>query len=606
MRKAIFLLFVIYIAGCSSGNLQNNSSSTEIKYYVDVTNHEADDLFHVTVLTDYLTEENNIYNMAATAPGTYQVMDFGRFVSDMKAFDEAGNELRIEKISDNQWKIQNPQQLSKLIYEVEDTFDAEVTEHPVAPMSGTGIENDFISMNTFGVLGYFEGLQTHPVEMKIDCNPEWEIGTSLNQNSSGYYFAESYDHLADSPVLMGELTVSQVNVNDMPVDIYVYSPDTNITAETILSLANDVLQSSSEFIGYKPAPQYKFLMALINMEQFNRNKLYGAGALEHNLSSLYVMPVNPNAMQGLRSTMAHEFLHILTPLNLHSEIIHTYNFVVPTPSAHVWLYEGVTEWASDIMQLRAGLMNFEEFGRQVTQKMRVNDNFNREISLIDMSLHSYDDDGYGQFINFYNRGALTAMCLDIELLEASGGTRGLREVFIELLKEYGKNKPFPENEFLDVFVQKTNPGIKVFIDKYIRGSEQLPVVDYMNKLGYKYIAERESEGNRPSMGMGIGVNGQDIVIANVSDLAKEWGFQNGDVIIEALGEEVNMQTIQPLAMKIFSMKPGDEYTLKVRRGEEELELRGVMIKRKDRHIFEELETLTPEQIKLREVWSKNL
>ncbi len=62
--------------------------------------------------------------------------------------------------------------------------------------------------------------------------------------------------------------------------------------------------------------------------------------------------------------MAHEFLHILTPLNLHSEIIQPFNFEVPTSSEHIWLYEGVTEWASDIMQMRGGLIGTDEYLKQ--------------------------------------------------------------------------------------------------------------------------------------------------------------------------------------------------------------------------------------------------
>ena len=34
-------------------------------------------------------------------------------------------------------------------------------------MCGTSIENDFIVINTFGVLGYFEGLNDKAVRLKL-------------------------------------------------------------------------------------------------------------------------------------------------------------------------------------------------------------------------------------------------------------------------------------------------------------------------------------------------------------------------------------------------------------------------------------------------------
>ncbi len=160
MKKILFIISIIYLAGCSS-DVTNYESNQEIKYLVDVKNHQ-DDLFHVTVNTSNLTPENNVYNMPATAPGTYQVMNFGRFVKNIKGYDKEGNEIKLEQLNDNQWKIENPEKLARLTYNVEDTFDAEVEDHRVSPMSGSGIEDNFISMNTFAVLGYFEGFAILP------------------------------------------------------------------------------------------------------------------------------------------------------------------------------------------------------------------------------------------------------------------------------------------------------------------------------------------------------------------------------------------------------------------------------------------------------------
>ena len=243
MKKLCLILSVLFLAGCSTQETTIGKSSTKIVYNIDVTNYE-DDLFHVTVFTDGLSEDNNIYNMPATVPGTYDVFNFGRFVKTFKAFDKNGNELASEHISVNQWKISNTDKLAKITYDVEDTFDADITEDDVMPMGGTGIENDFIVMNTFGVLGFFEGLQSNPVELKIDYKSDWTIGTSLNVNDQGYYTAETYDRLADSPVLLGDLTVASTMVNDIKVGVYVYSADTSITADKIMKMADEVLQSA--------------------------------------------------------------------------------------------------------------------------------------------------------------------------------------------------------------------------------------------------------------------------------------------------------------------------------------------------------------------------
>ena len=58
-------------------------------YAIDL-NDRADDSFKVTAWVGGLTDANAIYQFAATAPGTYQVMDIGRYVRRFEAFDAAG------------------------------------------------------------------------------------------------------------------------------------------------------------------------------------------------------------------------------------------------------------------------------------------------------------------------------------------------------------------------------------------------------------------------------------------------------------------------------------------------------------------------------------
>jgi len=609
MKKIISIFCLFSIVACSSNLVKDNSNNLNnptVSFYINVTD-PSDDLFHVTVFTSNLNENNEVYNFASTAPGTYSVLDFGRLVKTFNAYDAHGNELKVENISTNQWKIIHPEKLARLEYDIEDSFDAGITDYPISPMCGSGIEYNFIALNTFAVLGYFEGLQSEQVELKIDYNSDWEIGTSLPKKSNGLFYAETFDHLADSPILIGDLTVAETYVNDILVQVFVTSPDTAVNAEIILSLAENVLQSASGFIGYSPVSEYKFLMCLLDEETFIRNNLYGGGALEHSYSSLYVMPSSPNKLNGLKNTMAHEFLHILTPLLLHSEIIHTFNFEEPTPSQHIWMYEGVTEWASDIMQLRAGVIDIDSYMKIISQKLRMNDHFDQSESLKEMALTSYDISGYGAFLNFYEKGAITVALLDLKILELSDGTKGFRDVFLTLLESYGKDKPFSEKELFEVIVEETYPEIDDFIKDYITGAKPLPYIEYFRKLGYEYIPERVSQNARPSFGTNIGMNGEmEIVTIGVHDEAKKWGMEDGDVILELLGYAVTMESIRDIVGKASEMKIGDPFVMKVKRDDEIIKINGIFQQIKEKHIFIESEKVTEQQLKFREAWSKNI
>jgi len=107
MKKLLLFVVFIYIAGFSPQSITEISSSAQIIYNVDVTNH-SDDLFHVTVFVNGLTEGNSIYNLPATVPGTYSNLNFGRFVKTFKAYDKTEMNYQQKKFPRTNGKLWMP------------------------------------------------------------------------------------------------------------------------------------------------------------------------------------------------------------------------------------------------------------------------------------------------------------------------------------------------------------------------------------------------------------------------------------------------------------------------------------------------------------------
>ena len=594
----------LVILFCAGGAFAQRTSAPVV-YEIDVSRY-MDDLFHVTVYPPGLSAENSIFNFVATAPGTYDVLDFGKFVKSFRAYDGNGNELGSKRLSANRWAISTTGRLEKVAYDVEDSWDAQAGQQ-IAPMCGTGIQDDFIVLNTFGVLGFFNGLQTNPVKLKIRYPKDWNIGTAMEMDSAGYYSAENYDNLADTPVLIGKLSSAKTRINDIDVEVYVYYPSDLTIAAKLLSSVNDVLLSAGKFIQRSPVSHYKYLIALLDFKTFEKYQLTASGALEHSSSSLYVLAGDENNLQGIKKDMAHEFLHILTPLNLHSDRISPYNYRTPTPSQHLWLYEGVTEWASSIMLFRNHVMSLEELLSLYSQKLSMSDEYEPNISLLQLSSGVYERRIRSQFTNFYMRGAITAALLDIRLLELSGGKKGLREVLLKLLQEYGKDRPFPENEFFQTFISETYPQIGKFIKDYIEESEPLPLKEYFSKLGIEYYSERPSLSQKPTFGFDIAqVGDHQLYAAKISKEAYRYGLQKGDRIVKLLNIEAEDAGFPDKVVGLKnSMRVGDPFNMVVERDGKNIEIRGMLLHKMDYHVFKVLEEPTEEQRYLRDRWGKN-
>ncbi|QDO95582.1 peptidase [Formosa sediminum] len=474
--------FILYSCGNSKTAITETPNFDPVQFEINLLDR-SNDTYKVTVIPPTLTKHNTIYQFASTAPGTYQVMDIGRYVKAFKAFDKNGNELDTQQISTNQFQLTSPEKITKIEYQISETWDTPVSENQIYLMCGTSLENDHTLINGQAVFGYFKDKQNTPITIKLNYPDTWSVGTPLSQNSKGLYVAEDYDKVVDSPILLGNLTKASMDVQGTKVDIYTYSKTGLITSNQVLKSMENMLLSASGFLNGLPVKNYTFLFHFEDKTN---------GAWEHSYSSEYIYREDKweNVEQQILEVAAHEFFHVVTPLNIHSEIVDQFNFITPVPSRHLWLYEGTTEWASHMMLFRSGLKSTNDYFKTLSRKIMVDSKyFDPKVSLEQLSLTSYTKAGNKQYGNIYMRGALVAGLIDIKLLELSNGKRGYIDVINDLAKEYGPDKPFNDATFFDTFVKKTYPEIQTIIDQYIVHANPLPLQEYYNKIGITYNPE---------------------------------------------------------------------------------------------------------------------
>lgn len=561
------------------------------------------DTFHIEVKVGKLKKENNIYQFASTAPGTYTVFDFGRFVSGFKAYGKKGREVPTRKIQTNQWEISQPHKVRTIRYAIAETFDTPLKQNMIYPMCGTSLEKDHALLNMNGLLGYVNGMQQRDIAIKLEHPDSWQIGTAMASNKEGYYLASDYDQAVDSPILAGRLSKASTTLGETKVDIYTYSKTDLVQSDTLLGSMQSMLQAAAQFLKKLPVDRYVFLFHFEDEEW---------GAWEHAYSSAYTLqerPLTPQALESYTHMAAHEFFHIVTPLNIHSEVIEEFNFVTPTPSEHLWLYEGVTEWASQIMQLRAGLMSVNNFFKILQEKLTLDENrFDKQYSLSKLSLTSYTPDGNAQYVNIYMRGAVVATLLDIRLLELSRGKRGLREVILELTEKYGPDKAFSEKDFFDILVQMTYPQIRQFIDSYIRGTEPLPVVEYFAKIGYDCLPKKKSGQMEADLGINIKRTFEIWTVAGANDSLTKAGVGIGDEII-AINDLLVEHPYNPkIDSMLTTIKVGDIVKFSLLKGDKTYHVNHTAGSKHKMHqfVFAPSKEPTPQQVRLGEAWLKNL
>ena len=628
MRNTILLFILLGL--CS--NLSAIGPDSKYVYTINLSKVENDRIM-VELTTPKISEDEVTFYLPKIIPGSYRIANYGRYASDFKAFDKKGSELEVERVDDNTWKIKKAKKLAKVTYWVEDTYDSEIEGPSIYPMAGTNIEDkqNFV-LNTPGYFGYFEGQEKESLELNVIRPSKFYGSTGLILNDSkklndtkldpeGLYTdddlmvdvfnVEDYHRLIDSPLMYCEPDTTIIRVADTEVLISVYSPKKMVTSEYIGENVSSLLMAQKEFLGGElPVEKYAFLWYFEDV-----NKIAPVqGALEHSYSSFYYFPEIPqeNLRPYIIDVAAHEFFHIVTPLNIHSEEIEYFDFNDPKMSMHLWLYEGMTEYFSDLVQVKYELITKDEYLEKVREKMiNASTQYNDSLSFTELSKLTLDKHK-DEYNNVYEKGALIGMCLDIKLRELSGGEYGVQDLIAQLSDRYGKSTPFKDDELFDVIEELTYPEIREFIDTYIVGGGELPYEEVFASVGVNYVPldyEESSSFGFTQETMGIDIDNQKLFIKNEEKLnafGKKLGFKDGDVLMKINGETIpGFQGIQAfLDNQREGLVEGKDWSYTVKRGEEEVELNATveLVQRPIRHALQYSETASEDQLKVRESW----
>ena len=612
MKKHLLLLALTLGFWANQAHAQTKKA-VAIAAQIDLVNI-VDDKVTVTLTTPKFTKDDVVFNIPKIIPGTYSVDDYGKFIENVTAFDAAGKTLAVEKKDDNSWGIKNGSKLTKITYQVNDTYDTENT-HKIFSPAGTNIEaGKNILVNTHGFVGYFTGYNESPYRVKI-MHPEnlWGASslTDLDASATSDVFELSrYAELVENPIMYAKKDVSTFTIQGMDILISVYSPNGTHTAESLSADMKRMMNAQKTFLGsFNSNKKYSVLIYLSDMQ--NENDAHGFGALEHPTCTTVVMPeaMGKNELaEQLKDVVSHEFFHIVTPLTIHSNEIHYFDFNSPKMSQHLWMYEGVTEYFANLFQVNQGLIDETEFYSRMSGKMSNASSMNDTMSFTTMSANVLDEPYKEQYLNVYEKGALIGMCLDIIIREESQGQRGILDLMQKLSAKYGAQKPFNDQELFATITTLTYPAVGEFLATHVAGETPIPYDAFFAKMGVtKKVVQVAGNPFIKDQRPLITVNpaSKEIIVLPASPLNSfftELGLESGDVILAINDTNYNLDNIYDMIMASEGWNQDDAISISIRRADKNQVIQGkVKLPMVDRNGFE---ATNNNLSKLKEAWLK--
>lgn len=504
--------------------------------------------FEVEMQLQGVSDKSTEVKMPVWAPGSYLVREFSKNLNLVKAFDEKGNPLKVDKKSKNAWVVQNGANKNFSIkYEVY-SFELSVRT------SFLDLTHGYVSGS--GVFMYVEKLKYKPGTLKIEPYKDFKkVSTALPKAKQGNFEYEftTYDQLVDCPIEIGNHEVFEFTASGVNHEVAIYGPGNYEIAQLQKDMARIVTAATSVF-GENPNKNYTFII---------HNVVDGQGGLEHINST--TLSVNRWTYQGsdyigFLSLVAHEYFHLWNVKRLRPVELGPFNYDAENYTSLLWVMEGFTSYYDELIPRRAGYYTEEEF----VQKLNSTINYveGSEGTRVQPVAHaSFDawvkayrpnENSANTTMTYYSRGAMLASILDAKIIAKFKGEKCLDHFMQRLYNDYYKkmNRGFSETEFKKTLSDFMQEDMTSFFNDFVEGTKVPPFKEIFEPIG---VSVRYTGVSKPNFGASFGSGG--IVKAiRANSAAENAGLSVNDEVIGYNGYRVTASELEG----IFAGMTADE------------------------------------------------
>lgn len=534
--------------------------------------------------------------------GRYVVLDFAATVRDVRATGPGGVPLPVTKVDKTTWRVS-----SGGVDEV--TLSYGVFADSLGDRTRY-LDGEHCFFDASAVLVYNEDRrgEEHRIEMVVPDG--WTVVTGLEGSVEAGYVSPTYDVLADSPFDAGDdIDVWHFEAGGVPHEIAVWT-EVGYDEEVLIEDFRLIAETQLAIFGDMPYERYVFMLHAIP----------GIGGGTEHLNST-IMMTSPTALEqtlegggsrylGLLGLTAHELFHTWNVKHFRPAEFVPYDFVEENYTESLWIAEGTTSYYDELLLARSGQMKVDEFFKRLEsgtgatrnkmgskRQSLAESSWDAWIRLFALQRHADNTDTQ---VNFYGRGALASLCLDLLIRRETGNERSLDDVMRVMYARHGwEGGGYTPEDFVAVVNEVAGVEMGWFFRDHIRGTKALPIEEALLVAGLELTFEQDEE---PMLGLRTRVSDAVRVVSSVDEEGPAFGvgFVAGDELVAIDGKKVGTAPISDL---LKDHEVGDVVTVQFfRYGTMRLEAVTLSQSPYGQYQIARVGEPTPEQVAVYEVW----
>ncbi|MCO8103041.1 M61 family peptidase [Acinetobacter indicus] len=506
-------------------------------------------LIHVTLR--FLANPTQVLALPTWIPGSYLIREFSKHIEAVKAYDEAGRILKIQKFEKNKWRLFNTDhELITVEYDVY-AYDLSVR--------GAYVDQTRLYVNPACACLGLEGQEDKAIEVEVFLPNElkhFQLATGLAAKSlvKGRYTlkAKNYTELIDAPFELAEQTRFSFDAAGIPHE-FVVSGKHAMNAARMQQDLEKICATEIAMFGSAPFQDYTFMtMATGN----------SYGGLEHPNSTSLITPRDdlPKAnepeepskeYQRFLGLCSHEYFHSWLVKFIRPDSFVNYDLNREGYTSLLWIFEGFTSYYDDLILLRSGVVNQESYIALLKAQIdRYLQNPGRAIQTVAESsfdawvkFYRQDENSNHAGTSYYNKGCLVALCLDLGLrLRGSS----LDELMRKLYDNAQQGIQVHERTIYELCQELTGDSWAEQINHLINTTEELPLDQLFPEFGLSYSLKNDK---RLPLGLKLADKSEGVLVqaARRDGQAAQAGLSAHDVIIAIDGLKASSKLIEQYA-----------------------------------------------------------
>lgn len=506
-------------------------------------------LIHVTLR--FLANPTQVLALPTWIPGSYLIREFSKHIEAVKAYDEAGRILKIQKFEKNKWRLFNTDhELITVEYDVY-AYDLSVR--------GAYVDQTRLYVNPACACLGLEGQEDKAIEVEVFLPNElkhFQLATGLAAKSlvKGRYTlkAKNYTELIDAPFELAEQTRFSFDAAGIPHE-FVVSGKHAMNAARMQQDLEKICATEIAMFGSAPFQDYTFMtMATGN----------SYGGLEHPNSTSLITPRDdlPKAnepeepskeYQRFLGLCSHEYFHSWLVKFIRPDSFVNYDLNREGYTSLLWIFEGFTSYYDDLILLRSGVVNQESYIALLKAQIdRYLQNPGRAIQTVAESsfdawvkFYRQDENSNHAGTSYYNKGCLVALCLDLGLRLRGSSLDALMR---KLYDNAQQGIQVHERTIYELCQELTGDSWAEQINHLINTTEELPLDQLFPEFGLSYSLKNDK---RLPLGLKLADKPEGVVVqaARRDGQAAQAGLSAHDVIIAIDGLKASSKLIEQYA-----------------------------------------------------------